>query len=74
MINNYFEYVFASYIKYVKDLEDLNKKASGNIESFPLQLTLVGNEQDIVLKMEVTNSLTLDEISKVQKYTIRRVK
>lgn len=74
MIYNYFEYVFASYIKYVKDLEVLKKKASGNIEGFPLQLTLVGNEQDIVLKMEVTNSLTLDEISKVQKYTIKRVK
>jgi hypothetical protein len=52
----------------------LKKKASGNIEGFPLQLTLVGNDQDIVLKMEITNSLTLDEISKVQKYTIQRVK
>jgi len=74
MMNYYFEFVFASYIKYFEDLEVLKKKASGNIEGFPLQLTLVGNDQDIVLKMEITNSLNLDEISKVQKYTIQRVK
>jgi hypothetical protein len=74
MMYYYFEFVFASYIKFFEDLEVLEKKASGNIEGFPLQLTLVGNDQDIVLKMEITNSLTLDEISKVQKYTIQRVK
>ena len=69
----YFDFVFASYVKYLYDFQILKSKSPG-LKGFPLQLTLIGNDQDVVLKIEVNNIVTLDEISKVQKYTIQRVK
>ena len=85
----YFDFVFASYVKYLYDFQILKSKSgevedsknwqssmgkSRKLQGFPLQLTLIGNDQDVVLKIEVNNIVTLDEISKVQKYTIQRVK
>lgn len=71
----YFDFVFASYAKYLYDFQILKGKSSERtLKGFPLQLTLVGNHQDVVLKIEVLNNVTLDEISKVNKYTIRRAK
>lgn len=70
---SYFDFVFASYVKYLYDFQILKSKSPGLI-GFPLQLTLIGNDQDVVLKIELNNIVTLDEISKVQKYTIQKVK
>lgn len=69
----YFNFVFASYAKYFYDFQILKSKSS-ELEGFPLQLTLVGNHQNVVFKIEVNNIVTLDEISKIQKYTIRKIK
>lgn len=69
----YFDFVFASYVKYLYDFQILKSKSPG-LKGFPLQLTLIGNDQDVVLKIELNNIVTLDEISKVQKYTIQIVK
>ena len=69
----YFDFVFASYAKYLNDFQILKSKSS-ELEGFPLQLTLVGNHQNVVFKIEVNNIVTLDEISKIQKYTIRKIK
>ena len=69
----YFDFVFASYAKYLNDFQILKSKSS-DLKGFPLQLTLVGNHQNVVFKIEVNNIVTLDEISKIQKYTIRKIK
>jgi hypothetical protein len=69
----YFDFVFASYAKYLNDFQILKSKSS-KLKGFPLQLTLVGNHQNVVFKIEVNNIVTLDEISNIQKYTIRKIK
>ena len=60
-------------LRHIIGLQILKSKSPG-LKGFPLQLTLIGNDQDVVLKIEVNNIVTLDEISKVQKYTIQKVK
>ena len=67
----YFDFVFASYVKYLYDFQMLKVK-SPEIKGFPVQLTLIGNDQDVVLKIEVTNNVSLDDISKIKKYSIQR--
>jgi hypothetical protein len=78
---NYFDLLFASYIEFQKSMFDLQQKYNVNgvntsyilNESFPLQLTLVGDENNVVFKMKIINSLTTDEIAKVNKFKINAI-
>jgi hypothetical protein len=76
----YFEFLFGNYAKYLSELYALDRKFNPSIKpsevgsvyinSFPIQLTLIGNEDNVVYEFSLNNRLSLDEIAKVKKYTI----
>jgi hypothetical protein len=68
----YFDYVFASYVKYLYDFEFLQRRLTSKFNSFPLQLTLIGDSEGVVFKAVVNNTLSLEDISRVNKYTLDR--
>lgn len=67
----YFNLVFGNYLLYLKSLEKCNSDGSIG-RSFPLQLTLIGDENNQVFKIGIYNYLTTDEIANVKKYTITK--
>lgn len=50
-----------------------NALASGNakIEGIPLQLTMIGNEESVVIKANLINTLSTEQIAKISKYTVK---
>jgi hypothetical protein len=69
----YFHYVFSSYVKYLYDFEKYQRKMTTNFNSFPLQFTLIGDENGMVFKATINNVLSTEEISKVNKYIFVRI-
>ncbi len=67
-----FDLVFGSYFHYYNDMLKIygfpGRTASNS--SFPLQLTMIGNDSDFVYFLVLINVLTTDEISKVSNYVI----
>jgi hypothetical protein len=49
-----------------------NALSSGQVQvkALPLQLTMIGNEEAVVFKGTLINSVSLDEISKITKYSV----
>lgn len=72
----YFDYVFGSYFLFLSNYNKLAYYSNYNYNnignSFPLQLSLIGNEKGEVYKFELINKVSTDEISKIKTYTIQR--
>jgi len=65
-----FDIVFANYVKYTYDLEKFTRHGQVT-RSFPAQLSIIGDESKIVYVIELLNEVSLEEISKISKYTIK---
>ena len=65
-----FDIVFANYIIYTYDLEKFTRHGQVT-RSFPAQLSIIGDESNIVYLIELLNNVSLEEISKISKYTIK---
>lgn len=67
-----FDLVFGSYFNYYNDMLKIYGfpgRTAWN-SSYPLQLTMVGNDSDVVYNLDLINVLTTEEISKVSNYEI----
>jgi hypothetical protein len=53
-----------------------NALLSGQVQvkALPLQFTMIGNEEGVVFKGTLVNSVSLDEISRITKYSIDIIK
>ncbi len=72
----YFDFTFGNYFLYLSRYNKLayysNYSYKNLLGSFPLQLTLIGNEKGEVFKFELLNKVSTEEISKIKTYTISR--
>lgn len=73
----YLDYLFSDYYDYLNQLLVFryhsgydNTKYGDKVLSYPLQLSLIGNEDNIVFEFKVVNYLTTQEISRVSSYKI----
>lgn len=72
---SYFDLVFGNFALYHADIQNLRDRyTAGNgyvqIMHFPLQLSMIGDDKNVVFKFTVKNILSTTEISKVSKYSI----
>lgn len=78
----YLDFVFNDYYDYLNQLRILQYHSGYTyatsedfykVRSFPLQLSLIGNEHNNVFMFRVFNDLTTDEISRVSSYKIKKI-
>jgi hypothetical protein len=67
-----FDLVFGSYFLYHRDMSQISgyPDRTSQSMSFPLQLTMIGDDKDIVYIIELKNVLNTEDISNVKRYTI----
>jgi hypothetical protein len=65
-----FDRVFANFIKYTYDLQCFSRKVQVT-RTFPLQFSMVGGDSNIVYSFDLVNIVSLEEISKISKYSIK---
>ncbi len=70
--SSYFDYLFGNYAFYQIELYNLSKRYHNDVLNFPLQLTLISDENNTVFEFQLKNLLNTDEISRVKKYTISK--
>lgn len=75
---HYFYYLFGNYVEYLNKLakKDLKirdgKRRFDTTYSFPVQLTLIGDDNNCIFKIGLIQRLSTDKISKVSKYSISK--
>ena len=74
---SYFDYVFGNFALYQLEIQKLRNNYSGGngysmIRHFPLQLTLIGNDNNTVFIIAANNILNTTDIANVKKYTVEK--